>query len=141
MASVTGRVLDLQGFRGADDAVAADTAFTRLERFLVTIDHNGTAVTTSDTLDVNVAAALAAQLRRGKAASSYAVRYATIEQCAVARTTAGVDTVLAGTLAISGTTTVQITPKAAADNSTAASIGATDALARPYRLLVCVNEA
>lgn len=134
MAVRTGRILSIDFPRGADDAPSGTTA-TALHRAVLYVDHNGTDLTTSDTLQwTNVPTAIQNALRNGKTVT---MRDVSLHGNARNKTD-GADVTLAS-VAISSTsiTAAQKTD----DYSTAADVDTTDILEPCWSILVVFSMA
>lgn len=134
MASRTGTVVGFELTRGPDVATSLTSNGGVFNGYVHVI--NGSASTViggTDTLDVELGAALALQRRNGKTCVPRAVAFADNAETAT--------TAYGATCALSSTT-LQITPKAETDNSTGATLPAnTTALTYPYRIFVSWVES
>ena len=138
MPAVTATIHNVVIERGPDDARA--NAIGNLRRATVYLDNGGvTAVPgATDTLDANLATAIQNSVRDGLTVT---VRTVAISQALTQQTTAGVETTFAGFMTLSSNT-VSITPKAASDWSTNATLPAnTTTTYRCFRVACWYSEA
>ena len=142
MAAVTASVRNIELIRG-DDASRADAvavAVGNVKCAIVYIDPNGTAVAGgTDTLDCDLAAAIAGKVRNGK---TQTVRTVALCQAITTQTSAGVEVSHAGFASLS-TNTISITPKSTGwvTGSTNSTIAASLPYMRPYGVFVTYTEA
>jgi len=135
MASVTAKLIDTVLQRGDDTFIGSENNAYRTFAATVYFDNNSLQVAGgTDTLDQNVATAIQNAKRNGKTV--------TVRSASVTQTLQNSVNTFSATLAISGTTTVQLTPKGSSNNdwSTNATITAV-AANRPYGVHVTYTEA
>lgn len=138
MSAVTATVLGVVIERGDDDARA--NAIGNLKRATVYLTTGGQDVAGgTDTLDCNLATAIAASTRNGKTVT---VRGTPLITQAYANVTGTTETTYAGYLTLS-TATISITPKTNGylTGSTNATITGAHTVLRPYGVTVAYTEA
>ena len=141
MASVTAVVQNVQIERGNDDVRAA--AIGNLKRATIYFDNGGVAVTgvsSVDTLDLDMAAAIQNKVRNGKTVT---VRTAAISQALTTQTSAGVEVTHAGFITAVSASAVSLTPKSDGyvTGSTGSNITAGLPVVRPYAIVCAYTEA
>lgn len=138
MASRTGTVKSVVLLRGDDDIYPAETTGI-LKTYAVQVvnDTSSTVIGGTDTLDVaTLGATMKSWLGTNKTINVAGADGVALGKCAVVGTTS-----YSATVAMSSTT-LQITPKAASDHSTNATLPAnTTATVRPYTILVTIYES